>query len=100
MPMSASSPVELRDLKWAIVASQRRSLRRAADALNVRQSTLSCRLHDLEYRLGSELFERTNGGTHPMPIGREFLEIARRIVEEADAAFLGLERCQTPRQVC
>jgi DNA-binding transcriptional LysR family regulator len=62
-------------------------LRRAADALNVRQSTLSCRLHDLEYRLGSELFERANGGTHPMPIGREFLEIARRIVEEADAAF-------------
>lgn len=82
--------MELRDLRWAIIASQHRSLRRAAEALNIRQSTLSRRLRDLEYRLGAELFERTNGGTHPTPIGREFIETARRIVEETDAAFARL----------
>lgn len=79
--------MELRDLRWAIVASRHRSLRRAAETLNIRQSTLSRRLRDLEYRLGAALFERTNGGTHPTIIGREFLETARGILEETDAAF-------------
>jgi DNA-binding transcriptional LysR family regulator len=79
--------MELRDLRWAIVASRHRSLRRAAETLNIRQSTLSRRLRDLEYRLGAALFERTNGGTHPTIIGREFLEIAHHILEETDAAF-------------
>ncbi|PKU22978.1 LysR family transcriptional regulator [Telmatospirillum siberiense] len=83
--------IELRDLRWAIVAYQHRSLRRAAEALNIRQSTLSRRIRELEYRLGAELFERTNGGTHATLIGREFLEIARRIVKETDAAFTRLK---------
>jgi hypothetical protein len=33
--------VELRDLRWAIVAAQHRSLRQAAEVLDIRQSTLS-----------------------------------------------------------
>jgi DNA-binding transcriptional LysR family regulator len=74
-----------------MVASQHRSLRRAAEALNIRQSTLSRRLRDLEYRLEAELFERTNGGTRPTMIGREFSETARRIIEETDAAFARLK---------
>jgi DNA-binding transcriptional LysR family regulator len=76
--------VELRDLRWAIVASQHRSLRQAADALNIRQSTLSRGLRDLEYKLGATLFERTNGGTRPTVEGQEFLDAARRIVEETE----------------
>ncbi|MDR3471842.1 MAG: LysR family transcriptional regulator, partial [Devosia sp.] len=47
--------VELQDLRWAIVASQHRSLRQAAETLNIRQSTLSRGLRDLEYRLGAVL---------------------------------------------
>lgn len=87
--------VELRDLKWAIIASQHRSLRQAASSLTIRQSTLSRRLRDLEYRLGAVLFERTNGGTKPTKAGREFLETARRIVEETDAALVRLKaRCR------
>ena len=65
--------IELRDLRWAIVASQHRSLRQAADALSVRQSTLSRRLREVEQRLGVRLFERTTGGTSPTLPGREFL---------------------------
>ncbi|WP_271565688.1 helix-turn-helix domain-containing protein [Bradyrhizobium sp. CCBAU 11386] len=56
-------PVEFRDLRWAIAASQHRSLRQAADTLRLKQSTLSRCLRSLEQTLGSELFERTNGGT-------------------------------------
>jgi len=79
--------VEFRDLRWAIVASHYRSLRQAAEALNIRQSTLSRRLRDLEYQLEATLFERTNGGTRPTVAGQEFLESARRIVEETESVI-------------
>jgi DNA-binding MarR family transcriptional regulator len=85
--------VELQDMRWAITASQHRSLRQAAETLNVRQSTLSRRLRDMEYRLGAELFERTNGGTRTTVVGRELLQTARRIVEETDAALARLRSC-------
>lgn len=48
----------------------------------MRQSTLSRSLRFLEYQLGAALFERTNGGTRPTPAGQEFLEAAKRIVDE------------------
>jgi DNA-binding transcriptional LysR family regulator len=80
-------PVELRDLRMAVIAAQHRSLRQAADAINIRQSTLSRRLRDLEYRLGAVLFERTNGGTKPTAAGLEFLELARRIIEDTEVAL-------------
>jgi DNA-binding transcriptional LysR family regulator len=83
--------VEFRDLKWAIIASQHRSLRQAAEALNIRQSTLSRRLRDMEARLGAQLFERTNGGTRPTIAGREFLASARRILADTDAALRKLK---------
>jgi len=76
--------IELRDLKWAIVASQHRSLRQAAEALGIRQSTVSRRLRALEHQLGAILFERTNGGTRPTMAGQEFLDAAHRIIGETD----------------
>ena len=83
--------IELSDLRWAIAVSHHRSLRQAAQTLNIRQSTLSRRLRDIEYRLGTSLFERTNGGTRPTTIGLEFLAIARRILNESDTAFRRLK---------
>jgi DNA-binding transcriptional LysR family regulator len=83
--------IELSDLRWAIAVSQHRSLRQAAQTLNIRQSTLSRRLRDIEYRLGACLIERTNCGTRPTAIGLEFLEIARRILGESDSAFRKLK---------
>ena len=83
--------LDLRDMRWAVVAAQHRSLRKAAESLNVRQSTLSRTLRSLEERVGAELFERTNGGTRPTEVGREFLQVARNILEETDAAFARLK---------
>lgn len=82
---------ELRDLKWAIATSQQRSLRQAAETLQIRQSTLSRRLQNIECRLGATLFERTNGGTRPTIAGLEFLELARRILEDTDSALRNLK---------
>lgn len=75
---------ELSQLRWAIVVAQHRSLRQAAEVLNIRQSTLSRRIRALEHQLGSALFKRTNGGTKPTIEGQEFLEAARRIVDESE----------------
>lgn len=83
--------IEIRDIRWAVVTSRYRSLRQAAEALNIRQSTLSRALRDLEGRLGAVLFERTNGGTRPTIEGQEFLESAKRIVEEIDAIAVRLK---------
>ena len=77
-------PIELQDLRWAITATQHRSLRQAAETLNIRQSTLSRRLRSLESMLGVQLFQRTNGGTRPTIEGLEFLDAARRIIGEAE----------------
>lgn len=60
--------IEFREMKWAITVSQHRSLRRAAEFLQVRQSTPSRRMQDLEHRLAAKLFERTNGErARPLP---------------------------------
>ncbi|MFG1420017.1 LysR family transcriptional regulator [Xanthobacter sp. V0B-10] len=83
--------VEIRDLRWAVVVSQHRSLRQAAERLNIRQSTLSRCLKDMENRLGVELFERSNGGTRPTVAGREFLVSAVRILAETDSALRKLQ---------
>lgn len=91
MRQNFSMSLELRDLRWALVASQHRSLRRAAEALNVRQSTLSRRLRDLECQIGAQLFERTNGGTTATVAGREFLASARNILSETDTALRKLQ---------
>ncbi|MGY3585600.1 DNA-binding transcriptional LysR family regulator [Bradyrhizobium sp. USDA 4341] len=69
----------------AIDASQHRSLRQAAKPLRVKQSTLTCCLRNLEHKLGSTLFERTNGGTRPTIQDQEFLDDARRIIAESEA---------------
>lgn len=89
--------VELRDLRWAVVASQHRSLRQAAQVLNVRKSTLSRRLRFIEGRLGAELFLRSNGGTHVTVAGLEFLDRARRILEDTSIAFRKLKARKSRR---
>ena len=61
--------VDLRDLRWTIIASQHRSLRQTAQALNVRQSTLSRRLTEIEVRLGAQLFA-TDEWRHSSDCGR------------------------------
>lgn len=80
--------IEIRDFRLALVSSQHRSLRRAAEALNIRQSTLSRRLYQIERKLGVMLFERTNGGTHPTMVGLEFIAGAKRILDGVDTELL------------
>ena len=59
-------------------------MRRAAIMLNVRQSTLSRRIHQLEEQIGISLFDRSAGGVSPTQAGHEFLRIIGRILQEID----------------
>ena len=54
--------LDLRYLRYALVAAELGSFRRAAAALAVRQPTSSRRVQLLEHRLGFVLFERDRGG--------------------------------------
>ena len=50
------------------------SFSRAAAKLNIKQSTLSRRVMQLEEQLGVKLFERTTRGAEPTENGKVFIE--------------------------
>ena len=76
--------IEIRQLRYAVMTADAQSFSRAAAALNVKQSTLSRRVMQLEERLGVKLFERTTRGAEPTENGRVFIEQARRIVTDIE----------------
>lgn len=53
---------------------------RAAERLNVTQSTVSGRIKELEIRLGRPLFERSKSGAHLTPAGVRFQPHARALL--------------------
>jgi DNA-binding transcriptional LysR family regulator len=79
---TAIMSIELKHLRYAEVAERCGSFRKAADLLALKQSNLSRRVRHLEEELGVVLFERTNGGVRPTPAGRDFVNGARRILDE------------------
>ncbi|MBN9532237.1 MAG: LysR family transcriptional regulator [Alphaproteobacteria bacterium] len=88
--------LDLRYLKYAIIVAEHGSFRRAADILNLSQSTVSRRILLLENRLGTPLFERNRTGTRPTLVGQRFLREAavgaehlRRAVNEMALAQRG-----------
>lgn len=77
--------VDLNQLQHAIAAADYSSFRQAAEALCVKQSTLSRSIKLLEHRLGATIFQRSSGGVRATPTGRHFLRMARSILEQLDA---------------
>lgn len=76
--------IEIRQLRYAVVAAQTLSFSHAARILKVKQSTLSKRILVLEQRLGIILFERSTRGAFPTKAGADFLNAASRIVGDID----------------
>lgn len=86
---SAVVSIELKHLRYAEVAERCGSFRKAADLLALKQSNLSRRVRHLEEQLGIALFERTNGGVRPTSAGRDFVNGARRILNELQIVIDG-----------
>lgn len=76
--------VELRQLRYAVMTADSQSFARAAAKLNMKQSTLSRKVKDMEIRLGIKLFERTTRGAEVTDNGRVVIEQARRIVTDVE----------------
>lgn len=81
---SAASAVELQQLRLAVAASDYGSFRRAAEVLSIKHNALSRSIGQLEYLVGTSLFERSSGGIKPTVAGRAVLRIARLILEQVD----------------
>ena len=75
----------VRDLRHLVAAAQHGSFRRAAEALHMRQSTLSRAIKQLEDGLGVTLFVRSTGGVRLTPAGSQFLETAKRVLADFEA---------------
>jgi len=73
----------LQELRYLVALADTGHFGQAAEACFVSQSTLSTGLKKLEDTLGVVLFDRSLKRVVPTPIGREIVESARRVVEEA-----------------
>src|SRR5260370_2543191 len=77
--------IDLQHLRYAVVARDQGSLRRAAESLSVQQSTLSRCIRQLEHSIGMTIFERSSIGVRATDAGRDFLHVARSILEQVDS---------------
>lgn len=75
-----------RQLRYALAVWRDRSFSRAAEKLNVSQSSISMQVKLLEDELGFQLFDRTGQGVEATTIGRSFLKQAEHVI----VAMLGL----------
>jgi LysR family hydrogen peroxide-inducible transcriptional activator len=73
----------LQELRYLVALADCGHFGQAAEACFVSQSTLSTGLKKLEEFLGVIVFDRSLKRVTPTPIGREIVDSARRIVEEA-----------------
>jgi DNA-binding transcriptional LysR family regulator len=91
-PRSLTSAVDLVHLRYAVAAADHGSFRRAAEALLLRQSTLSRCIRQLEERIEMIVFERSSGGVRATQAGRDFLRMARSILEQMETLVASAHR--------
>jgi DNA-binding transcriptional LysR family regulator len=84
-PRNGRRRINFNQLECAIAAADLGSFRQAAEALSIKQSTLSRSIQILEHELGVAVFERSSGGVRATSMGRRLLRIARSIAEQLEA---------------
>lgn len=82
--LNISSKIELKQLKYAVAAAEYGSFRKAAEVLNVRQSTLSRSIRQLEQITSTTIFVRSSGGVLASASGRNVIQMARTVLEQVD----------------
>jgi LysR family carnitine catabolism transcriptional activator len=85
-----------RQLRAFLLVAQHHSFTRAADALFITPSGLSLLIRELETQLGFRLFDRTTRHVETTTHGSQLLAVARRSLDELDAAMSSIE--QTARE--
>jgi len=76
-----------RQLRAFLLVAQHHNFTRAAEALFITPSGLSVLIRELEHQLGFRLFDRTTRHVSLTSHGSQLLAVARRSVDELDAAM-------------
>lgn len=84
--------MSLAQIRYFVTVAEEGNVGRAARRLHVSQPPLSRQIHSLEEELGTPLFARTPRGVRLLPAGEAFLEGARSILREVDAAIAAARR--------
>jgi len=93
--------VELRHLRYFVAVAEAGSLTVAAEQrLHTSQPSLSRQIRDLESELGVQLLTRRARGIELTPAGRAFLDHARLVLSQVDAAGEAARRVAHPSKPC
>ena len=86
----AHMKLDLDDLRGFVAIAELGSFHAAADALHLSQPALTRRLQKLEATLGVQLIDRDSRQLRLSSVGRDFFFKAKRLLDELDAAVLGI----------
>src|SRR6202021_1104543 len=93
--------MELRHLRYFIAVAEAGSLTGAAQqTLHTSQPSLSRQIRDLEDEVGSQLLTRRARGIELTPAGRAFLDPARAVLSQVEAAIEAARRAAHPAKPC
>src|SRR5260221_5938515 len=93
--------MELRHLRYFVAVTEAGSLTVAAEQkLHTSQPSLSRQIRDLENELGAQLLTRRARGIELTPAGRTFLDHARLVLSQVDAASEAARRVAHPSKPC
>jgi LysR family hca operon transcriptional activator len=89
--------MELRHLRYFVAVTEIKNLTLAAkEELHTSQPSLSRQIRDLEEEVGAQLMTRTARGVELTPSGRAFLDHARTVLSQVDAAVEAAPRPLIP----
>src|ERR1700728_5321634 len=92
--------MELRHLRYFVAVADAGSLRVAAQKMNTSQPSLGRQIRDLEDGVGAQLLTRSARGIELTPAGRAFLEHARTVLSQVEAATEAARRIARPAKPC
>jgi LysR family hca operon transcriptional activator len=93
--------MELRHLRYFVAVAETESMTLAAKSkLHTSQPSLSRQIRDLEEEIGAQLMKRTARGVELTPAGRAFLDHARGVLLQVDAAAESARRAVHPAKPC
>src|SRR5258708_2142040 len=93
--------MELRHLRYFVAVAEAGSLTVAAEQrLHTSQPSLSRQIRDLEGEVGAQLLKRRARGIELTPAGRTFLDHARLVLSQAEAASEAARRIAHPSKPC